>query len=248
MAAILAAGEGARLCGQSMAEHLGFRPLLGGPIEVVIPAKCSRRVEGVIVHRFDVPAAHQIEHDGIPGVSSVIALLALAPRLSIGDLERAINQADAEDVIDPETLRGELDAFAGRKGVVPLRDALDRRTFAMSRSELERRFRPIARRAGLPKPETCVKHNCFEVDFLWRELGLVVETDGLRYHRTPAQQQRDRLRDQAHQAVGDTPVRFTHGQVRYDPAHVEQILRRVTAGLNAKRGTSQPQARAERHP
>jgi hypothetical protein len=31
-------------------------------------------------------------------------------------------------------------------------------------------------------------------DFYWQAIGLVVETDGLRYHRTPAQQTRDRLR------------------------------------------------------
>src|SRR5215207_9296323 len=30
MAAVLAAGDEARLCGQSMAEHLGFRDRLGG--------------------------------------------------------------------------------------------------------------------------------------------------------------------------------------------------------------------------
>jgi very-short-patch-repair endonuclease len=27
--------------------------------------------------------------------------------------------------------------------------------------------------------------NGFKVDFFWPELGLVVETDGWRYHRTP---------------------------------------------------------------
>ena len=51
--------------------------------------------------------------------------------------------------------------------------------------------------------------NGFEVDFFWPTLGLVVETDGLRYHRTPAQQARDRVRDQAHTAAGLTPLRFT---------------------------------------
>ncbi len=35
--------------------------------------------------------------------------------------------------------------------------------------------------------------------------------DGLRYHRTPAQQAADRRRDQAHAAAGLTPLRFTHG-------------------------------------
>ena len=65
----------------------------------------------------------------------------------------------------------------------------------------------------------------------WPELGLVVETDGLRYHRTPAQQARDRLRDQAHLAAGMTPLRFTHAQVAFEPKHVERTLRRVAAAL-----------------
>ena len=231
MAAVLAAGEGARLCGQSMAEHLGIRDRLGGAVEVVIPARCSRRVSGVHIHRSDIDPAHRIEHGGIPGVSAVVAMIQIAPRLSLGELERAINQADKKGLVDPERLRTALDGFAGTAGVRPLREALDRRTYAMSRSELERRFRSIARRAGLPKPETCVMHNGWEVDFLWRDLGLVVETDGLRYHRTPAEQNRDRRRDQAHLAAGDTPLRFTHGQVHYEPEHVELTLRAVAARL-----------------
>ena len=46
-------------------------------------------------------------------------------------------------------------------------------------------------RAGLPKPLTQQWLHGFRVDFYWPELGLVVETDGLRYHRTAAQQARD---------------------------------------------------------
>ena len=73
--------------------------------------------------------------------------------------------------------------------------------------------------------------NGFKVDFYWPELGLVVETDGLRYHRTPAEQARDRLRDQAHTAAGLTPLRFTHEQVRYEPEHVLKILAQTASRL-----------------
>jgi very-short-patch-repair endonuclease len=59
----------------------------------------------------------------------------------------------------------------------------------------------------------------------------VVETDGLRYHRTPAEQARDRLRDQIHTASGLTPLRFTHEQVRYEPAHVRRILAQTASRL-----------------
>lgn len=234
MAAVLASRGGARLAGESMAEHFGIRPLAGGPIEIVVPARSWRQIAGLRIRRSDIPVAHQVHHEGIPGVSVLLSLVQIARRLTLGELERAINQADGLDLISPEDLRFELDAIPGMHGVPKLRHALDRRTFAMSRSELERRFRPIAKRAGLPMPETCVTHNGWEVDFLWRDLGLVVETDSLRYHRTPAQQNRDRKRDQAHMAAGDTPLRFTHSQVRYEPDYVERTLRAVAARLRNK--------------
>jgi very-short-patch-repair endonuclease len=112
-----------------------------------------------------------------------------------------------------------------------LRTVLDQRTFVLTDSELERLFLPIARGAGLPRPVTGRHLNGFEVDFFWPDLGLVVETDGLRYHRTPAQQSRDRRRDQAHAAAGLTPLRFTHAQVRYEPGYVREVLTSVARHL-----------------
>jgi hypothetical protein len=56
-----------------------------------------------------------------------------------------------------------------------------------------------------------------------------VETDGLRYHRTPARQARDRLRDQAHVAAGLTQLRFTHAQIAFDRGHVKATLAAVAA-------------------
>jgi very-short-patch-repair endonuclease len=115
---------------------------------------------------------------------------------------------------------------------------LDRRTFRLTKEELERRFLPLAREAGLPMPLTGEWVNEFEVDFYWPQLGLVVETDGLRYHRTPAEQARDRLRDQAHTAAGLTQLRFTHGQVRYEPDHVRAVLSKTAAWILPRRRSS----------
>jgi very-short-patch-repair endonuclease len=84
----------------------------------------------------------------------------------------------------------------------------------------------------LPRPATQVRLNGYRVDFFWPELGLVVETDGLRYyHRTPAQQARDRLRDQVRAAARLTPLRFTRAQVRFEPAHVQATLAAVAVRL-----------------
>jgi very-short-patch-repair endonuclease len=128
-------------------------------------------------------------------------------------------------VLDPESLRRYCDLRPGAPGVKRLCGLLDRDTFRLSDSELERRFRPIALAAGLPQPETKVFVNDFEVDFFWPDLRLVVETDSLRYHRSAIKQSRDLLRDQVHTASGLTPLRFTHWQVRYDPRHITEVLR-----------------------
>jgi very-short-patch-repair endonuclease len=112
-----------------------------------------------------------------------------------------------------------------------LRATLDRATFVLTDSELERRFLPIARRAGLPSPRTRAWVNGHRVDFHWPELGLVVETDGLRYHRTATQQARDRRRDQEHVAAGAVVLRFTHAQVAYDPEQVRRTLDAVAGRL-----------------
>ncbi len=146
-------------------------------------------------------------------------------------MERAISEADQRDLIDPETLRATLELMPRRPGIAIVRQTLDHATFTLTRSELERLFMPLARRAGLSKPLTLQWVNGFEVDFYWPDLGLVVETDSLRYHRTPAQQARDRYRDHVHTAAGVTPLRFSHGQIKFQPSHVEATLAATAAWL-----------------
>jgi very-short-patch-repair endonuclease len=148
----------------------------------------------------------------------------LGTRLPAYALEALINEAD-KLVIDPSALRAALENRRSQRGVRAVREILDRAEFVLTDSALERRFLPLARRAGLGPPLTQQWLNGFRVDFHWPDLGLVVETDGLRYHRTPAEQARDRLRDQAHIAAGLTPLRFTHWQVRHDPGRVMRTLR-----------------------
>ena len=146
-----------------------------------------------------------------------------------------MNEADKLDLLDPERLRRALDEMTGQPGVAVLRTLLDRRTFVLTDSELERNFLPVVRRVGLPLPETGLMLNGFEVDFFWPDLGLVIETDGLRYHRTPAQQARDRLRDQAHTAAGLTPLRFTHAQIRFEREYVIETVELVVERLRDQR-------------
>jgi very-short-patch-repair endonuclease len=234
MAAVLSCGPEAALSHESAAALWEIWPERRGEIEVSVPAGRFPRRPGIAIHRrASLSAEERTRRDGIPVTTPVCTLVDLATRLRRDQLEAAVNEADKRGLSDPETLRSAIDAMERRPGVPALRRMLDSRTFTITDSELERRFLPVARRAGLPGPETGRVVNGFRVDFYWPELGLVVETDGLRYHRTPAQQARDRLRDQTHAAAGLTPLRFTHSQVKFEPGHVQSTLALVARRLTA---------------
>jgi very-short-patch-repair endonuclease len=225
MAAVLSCGPEAMLSHQSAAELWEIRPPRSTTIHITVPTKTCRNRLGITLHRRAVKArAHR---HGIPTTPPAQTLLDLAATLTTRQLEAAINEADKRDLVHPEALRQAADEAGSQRGVAKLKSLLDRQTFVLTDTDLERLFLPIARRAGLEKPRTQVWVNGFRVDFFWPDLGLVVETDGGRYHRTPAQQTTDRIRDQAHAAAGLIPLRFTHGQVKFDPRHVEATLKRV---------------------
>ncbi len=226
MAAVLACGDGAVLSHSSGAAlwRIGFEAG-SGTIELSLPSPSRRRRPGLRIHRRpSLQGRDTTAEYGIPVTTPVQTLIDMSLRLDRPGIERMINEADKYNLTNPPQLRRVLDDRIGEPGVALLRQILDRRTFRLTKEELERRFLPLSRQAGLPVPLTGRIVNEFEVDFFWPELGLVVETDGLRYHRTPAEQARDRLRDQAHTAAGLTQLRFTHEQVRYEPEYVARIL------------------------
>jgi very-short-patch-repair endonuclease len=206
-------------------------------VAVSVPAeRTPKQRPGLRIHRARLGPGDTGIYDGIPVTSPARTLIDLATELPTDRLERAVNEADKLGLIDPEALRREVERRPGAHGSPALRALLDRATFALTDSELERRFLPIARRAGLGIPETGVRVNGYVVDFYWSELGLVVETDGLTYHRTPLQQARDRKRDQAHAAAGLTSLRFTHRQIVAEPATVRRTLESVALTLVRRAG------------
>lgn len=251
MAMVLACGSGAVLSHWSAAALLG----IGNEKRVVEVSvrTCSDRGRergGVLVHRRrGLRDGDCSVRDCIPVTAPVRTLVDLAAASGPAGIERMVNEADRLDLIDPEALRAALGDYRGQRGVARLRAVLDPRTFRLTRSGLERRFLPLAEQAGLPVPLTRQWVNGFEVDFYWPDLGLVVETDGLRYHRTPAQQARDRIRDQAHTAAGLTQLRFTYVQVCFERAHVMATLRGTVrvdrqSGPASRRGDPAEEPRA----
>jgi very-short-patch-repair endonuclease len=225
LAAVLASGTGAVLSHRSAAALWGFGREEEGLVELTARTtarlhpriwirRCARPKLDDVVIRREIPVTTPIR--------TFIDLAAAYEDSSV--LERAISEADRLGVINPDTLRAALSDHRGQHGVPALRLLLDANTFRLTDSELERRFLRLVSEAGLPLPLTGHRLNGFLVDFYWPDLGLVVETDGIRYHRTPAQQARDRRRDQAHTAAGFTQLRFTHAQVTREQNHVRRVL------------------------
>ena len=233
MAATLACGPTAVLSHRSAAELWGIESETG-PIEVSLRgASLLRRPEIKAYRRPKLEGRDVSSFANIPVTGIVRTMIDCSTQLEAAGIERMVNQADARRLIRLDLLRAELESRPGLWGVAKLRDVIDRHTFRLTDSELERRFLRLVHEAGIEPPLTGRHLNGFKVDFFWPQLGLVVETDGLTYHRTPAQQKRDHVRDQAHSAAGLTPLRFTHEQVRYERDHVVKTLRETVRRLQA---------------
>jgi hypothetical protein len=221
-AAVLSCGDEAALGHAHATEFWGMGGRARDPIEVSVPLSSHPRGRGIKVRRrtaFEAATRH-----GVRVTTPGCTIVDMAPRLSRDSLEGMIGQADLLGWITPAALRVLAAGYRRRPGAALVIATLDRRAFRLTRSQLERLFIPIAVAVGYPLPLTRARVNGYEVDFYWPDRGLVVETDGLTYHRTAAQQAKDRIRDQTHTAAGLVVLRFTHDQVAHDPDHVRRIL------------------------
>jgi very-short-patch-repair endonuclease len=234
-AAVLACGSGAVLSHLSALCLWGLWTASAAPIEVSVPVARRGHRPGLIVHRRRAAALEDAtSREGVPLTAVTRTIIDVAPRIGAARLERIVGEADKLGLSDPEQIRAAAARAPRLPGSAIVRRRLDLRTFRLTESELERRFLSLVGRAGIDRPETGARIGGHKVDFLWPRLGLVVETDGLRYHRTAAQQTVDRRRDQRLTEAGLTLLRFTHAQVRYERDEVERTLRAVVSRLTTE--------------
>jgi very-short-patch-repair endonuclease len=137
-------------------------------------------------------------------------------------------------IVRPSELRDVVARGAGRRGAALLRALLKRRANeTITRSEAERLFLALIRKAGLLEPETQVGIAAFTVDFLWREERVVFEIDGYTFHTSRSAFDRDRRKDLALKQARYDPNHVSRDQVKYEPlivlAHVAGALGRATA-------------------
>jgi hypothetical protein len=232
LAAVLACGPEALLSHRSAAALWGLRPDSRSRIDVTAPGRRGRAPVAIDAHRHGSlrPDDRAVVRD-IPCTSVARTLLDLAAVVPQRDLRNAIAQAEVIRAFDLSAVEAVIRRNARRRGVARLRRAVadhDPR-LERSRHELERRFLDLCERAGLPPPEVnaplSLDGTRIEADFLWRDAGLVVETDGRRYHGTAAAFERDRRRDQLLVLHGWRVIRCTWRQVTVSPFELTRTLR-----------------------
>jgi very-short-patch-repair endonuclease len=194
VAAILALGQGAVTSHRSAAAVWGLLPAYEGAIHVSIAGDAGRKARtGIRTHRSTtLTAAVVTRRNGIA---------VTRPGRTLRDLRRCVPRP----VFRSAVRRGLDLRLISSSDLGPDPD--------LTRSELERIFLLLCRRHRLPQPEVNVRVGTYEVDFLWRDRWLIVETDGFRHHGSRAAFESDRARDADLQSRGYRVLRFTHRQM-----------------------------------
>jgi Transcriptional regulator, AbiEi antitoxin/Protein of unknown function (DUF559) len=227
IAAVLASGGGAVLSYGSAAAHWGLLQTARAAVDVTMEAKGGRaRRRGIdlhVVRRLD-PRDVTV-HEGLPITTVARTLVDLAANRPARQAERALDQAYVQRLLAPCALEDALGRANGRPTAV-LRGLLEaQRPPMITRNDLEEAMVAISRNVGLPDPEVNADLHGYQVDFLWRDKLLVIETDGYGAHHTKRAFEHDRRRDIDLQLHGYNVRRFTHDQVVYEPAETGRRLR-----------------------
>jgi very-short-patch-repair endonuclease len=242
MAAVLACGPGALLSHTSAAALHGLLSTASPTVDVTIPRRAGLSRPGISVHRStSLDHAAFAEVHGIPCTSVSRTLLDLAAIVNRRVLERVCDQAEVLRVLDWTAIGALLERAQGRPGIRRLRLVLDALDFSegVTRSELERRFLALCRRADLPSPAVnqwlAMAGEEIQVDFVWHRARVIAETDGFRTHGTRRAFERDRRRDRLLSLAGWTVVRFTWDDLTSDPKHVTAVLRDLVTTPSTRR-------------
>lgn len=236
MAALLSCGSGAVLSHWTAARiwRLFANEADSGEIDVTIPGRDPGTKPGIRIHRTRALDSRDVrEIEGLPITAPARTLLDLAGETSSRAVERALAEAEGRHLVNRRELTAVLARADRHRGTATLRTILaaDRRP-ALTRSEAEERLLALIRSAQLPPPDLNVRLGRHEVDFLWREEGLVVEVDGFAFHSSRFAFDRDRLRDAELQAQGWRVMRVTWRQIVDQPAAVVAL---IAAALGTRR-------------
>jgi very-short-patch-repair endonuclease len=205
LAATLACGEGTVVSHGSAAWMLGLSTRRPREVEVIAPVEAGRKIAGIRRRFVPVPVGGEVwRRNGVPLTSPARTIVDCAGTSDARDLAGLIEGASVEGLLDVVAIDRVLDGPRRRGTRQLLRAIAPWRRYRRGikiRSRMEAKLLPLLTEAALPIPQTNAKlrlgGKAYEVDFLWREQKLVVETDGGRFHDNPAAGDRDSARNHA---------------------------------------------------
>jgi very-short-patch-repair endonuclease len=201
MAATLAAGKGAALCGLSAAVYWQAWRRKVTEIHVLAP-RGRKPKPGLRIHTTrQVHPSDVIEHDGIPVTTMARTLVDLTDVLTSHQLANVIHEAAFRNRFNRQATYAAMARANGRRRLVRLAEAL-RSEGPGTRSDLEDRFLELVGSEARVNPTIAGLEVDFEID------GLVIEIDGPG-HRRPRTQRQDRARDAILNAAGYSVLRLT---------------------------------------
>lgn len=209
-------------------------------IDVTVPCEAGRKIDGVRCRRCRYPLEEEVTVRYEVACTTVArTLIDLAGIWGVASLRKAVERAAVLKRLDLDALDLAMHNAKRRRGLRILGAiANDWRTkdgeLPDVRSDFEALVLPRLVRLGLPRPSCNVRlqieGEVLEVDFLWEQHRLVVETDGGGTHETPVAFQRDRHRDQLLVASGYRVMRATWDQMQQD---LEGVVARVSRALSS---------------
>jgi very-short-patch-repair endonuclease len=199
-------------------------------VEFTVERSRRPRVVPFVVHSTTrlAPIDHVVV-DGFRTMSATRTIFDLAlARAHPRRIEAAIDSAVHLQLSSPEVLATRLADLrgSGRWGCRLVEEMI---TDSGGHTMLERRFLELAREAGLPRPRTQVvlgnDRFVARVDFLFDEVGVVVEVSGQKGHASPSERSRDAQRRNELQDLGFRVFEYTWDDVTKRPSWVRQTLR-----------------------
>jgi putative AbiEi antitoxin of type IV toxin-antitoxin system/uncharacterized protein DUF559 len=232
MAAVLAGGPETVLSHTSAAALWEIRPSDATTIDIAVPRTGRRSRPPLRVHRpRRLPPDEVTTHQGIPVLTVARTVLDMAARVAPTRLYRLLDQVEIRELADYPSLDAVAGAHPGHNGAAKLRWALRAHHAGtdVTKSDLEARFLALCSDHGLPTPRVNPTVAGREVDFLFADDRLVVETDSWRFHKTRRAFESDRARDARLARAGYRTLRFTDRQLEHDARMVVATVRSYVA-------------------
>jgi hypothetical protein len=237
--AVLGSGAGA-VASHATSAHLWNLTKRPRVIEVTTP-QLWRPPRNHIIHRStDLVAEDTTEVDGIRATTVARCLVDVGIPWGEGMAARCLDEAERRKLVTAKQVANVLHRVArrGRNGVGPMREVLIVRLgwSNITESQLEDEFLRIMVAAGVDLPEPQVRiikrggRLISRVDFVYREINLVIALDGEQYHSDRMTFRNDRRQQNDLTLENNRILRFTAWDVFAAP---EYVVATVVAALRA---------------